>query len=288
MTLNTECLIWRAVLFLLILCVPGLAGGQNSGASGSGNYPAGYLEAAPGPPAGKAIRKYADDTGPEARKNFGVQPVHDNQMFAVFQADRFEYQAIEGEDFMLWDVMAWIGRDYNKLYLESEGSWLVDAEEFEELEVELLYGRSIDAFWDLQLGVRHDFEPNPERTFAAVGIQGLAPQWFEVDATVYVSEDGDLSAGLEAEYDLLLTQRLIVQPRLETALAVQQVEEYGVGQGFNDVELGLRLRYEIRREIAPYIGVSWKRKLGETADLAEKEGEDTDTTAFVAGIRFWF
>jgi copper resistance protein B len=209
-------------------------------------------------------------------------------MFAVFQADRFEYQAIEGEDFMLWDVMAWIGRDYNKLYLESEGSWLVDAEEFEELEVELLYGRSIDAFWDLQLGVRHDFEPNPERTFAAVGIQGLAPQWFEVDATVYVSEDGDLSAGLEAEYDLLLTQRLIVQPRLETALAVQQVEEYGVGQGFNDVELGLRLRYEIRREIAPYIGVSWKRKQGETADMAEKEGEDTDTTAFVAGIRFWF
>lgn len=288
MTLKTGSVIRRAAFFLLILCVPGMAFGQNSGASGSSQYPAGYHKAAPGPPGEKAIRKYADDTGPEARKNFGAQPVHDNEMFALFQADRFEYQAREGEDLMVWDVIAWIGGDYNKLYLESEGSWLVDAEEFEEIGVELLYGRSIDTYWDFQLGVRHDFKPDPDRSFAAIGVQGLAPYWFEVDATAYVSEDGDVSAGLEVEYDLLLTQRLIVQPRLETSLAVQEVEEYGVGQGFNDITLGLRLRYEIRREFAPYIGVSWTRKLGETADLAEKEGEDTDVTAFVAGIRFWF
>lgn len=288
MTLKTGSVIRRAVLFLLIFCIPAFAAEGASNISAKSQYPAGFHEAAPGPPAGKAIRKYADDTGPEARKNFGVQPVHDNQRFAVFQADRFEYQAIEGEDLMVWDVLTWMGSDYNKLYLKSEGSWLVDAEEFEEVEVELLYGRNIASFWDLQVGVRHDFEPNPERTFAAIGVQGLAPYWFEVDATAYVSEDGDVSAGLEAEYDLLLTQRLIVQPRIETAFAVQEVEEYGVGQGFNDITLGLRLRYEIRREFAPYIGVSWKRKLGETADLAEKEGEDTDATAFVAGIRFWF
>lgn len=288
MTLKTGSVIRGAALLLLILCVPGLAAGQDSNTSSSSQYPTGYHKAAPEPPKGKAIRKYADDTGTKARKNFGAQPVHDNEMFALFQADRFEYQAREGEDLMLWDGNAWIGGDYNKLYLESEGSWLVDAEEFEEIGVELLYGRSIDTFWDFQIGVRHDFEPDPERTFAAIGVQGLAPYWFEVDATAYVSEDGDVSAGLEAEYDLLITQRLIVQPRLETALAVHEVEAYGVGQGFNDITLGLRLRYEIRREFAPYIGVSWKRKLGETADLAEKAGADTDATAFVAGIRFWF
>ncbi|MDZ7830734.1 MAG: copper resistance protein B [Desulfobacterales bacterium] len=263
MKFKTGSVMRGAPWFLLLLCIPALAAGQNSSASGSSQYPAGYHETAPGPPADASIRKYADDTGPEARRNFGVQPVHDNEIFAVFQADRFEYQAIEGEDLMLYDVIAWIGEDYNKLYLESEGSWLVDAEEFEEVEVELLYGRNIASFWDFQVGVRHDFEPNPERTFAAVGIQGLAPYWFEVDATAYVSEDGDVSAGLEAEYDLLLTQRLIVQPRLETALAVQEVEEYGIGQGFNDITLGLvRLRYEIRREFAPYIGVFLEAETG--------------------------
>ena len=121
------------------------------------------------------------------------------------------------------------------------------------------------------------------------GLAGAgAPYWFEVEATAYISEDGDLSAALEAEYDLLLSQRLILQPRFETSIAVQEVEEYGVGQGINDIELGLRLRYEIRREFAPYIGVSWSRKIGETADLAEDEGEDTDVISFVAGVRVWF
>jgi copper resistance protein B len=119
-------------------------------------------------------------------------------------------------------------------------------------------------------------------------LEGLAPYWFEVEATGYVSEDGDVSAGLEAEYDLLLSQRLILQPRFETSVAVQQVKKYGVGQGINDIELGARLRYEFRRELAPYIGVSWHRKLGKTKDLAQEEGEDTDVISFVAGLRVWF
>jgi len=109
-----------------------------------------------------------------------------------------------------------------------------------------------------------------------------------MEATAYVSQDGDVSADLKIEYDLLLSQRLILQPRLDTGIAVQEVEEYGVGQGFTDIELGLRLRYEIRRQFAPYIGVTWSRKLGETADLAEAEGDDIETTSFVTGVRFWF
>ncbi len=222
------------------------------------------------------------------RKTSASRPVHDNQFFAVFRGDRFEYHTGEGKDSVIWDVQAWAGWDYNKVYLESEGAWLSDGEEVEEAELEVLYGRNIATFWDLQAGVRHDFKPEPSRTFAALGFQGLAPGWFEVDATAYVSEDGDVSGALEAEYDLLLSQRIVLQPRFETSIAIQSVDEYGVGQGFNDIELGARLRYEFRREFAPYLGVSWSRKLGETADLAEKGGEDVGFASFVAGIRFWF
>jgi copper resistance protein B len=181
-----------------------------------------------------------------------------------------------------------MGSDYNKLWLKSEGGWLTDEADFEEAQFELFFSRNIGSFWDAQIGLRHDFKPDPDRTFAALGIQGLAPYWFEVEATAYVSEDGDLSAALEAEYDLLLSQRLILQPRLETGIALQEVEKYGVGRGINDIEAGLRLRYEIRREFAPYIGVSWSRKLGDTADLARDEGESIDILSFVIGVKIWF
>ena len=203
-------------------------------------------------------------------------------------ADRLEYRVNSGKNDILWDVAGWIGSDYNKLYLESEGAWLVEESEVGEAEVELFYGRNVASFWDLRLGIRHDFKPDPDRTFAALGVEGMAPQWFEVEATAWLSEDGDLSAALEVEYDLLLTQRLILQPRLETSVAAQEVEKYGVGRGINDVELGLRLRYEIRRRFAPYIGVSWHRKIGDTADLARDEGEDVEASFFVLGTRMMF
>ena len=251
-------------------------------------FPADYHEVDTEPEVGQGIRKYAEDDQEGAQKNFGVQFVHDNEIFAVFRGDRLEYQTGEGNENLLWDVQAWVGSDYNKLWFKSEGTWLIDPEKFEEAETELFYSRNIATFWDLQIGMRHDFKPDPDRTFAAFGLEGLAPYWFEVEATAYISEDGDLSAGFEAEYDLLLSQRLILQPRFETSVAVQEVEKYGVGQGINDIELGARLRYEIRREFAPYIGVSWSRKLGETADLAQDEGEDTDVISFVAGVRVWF
>ena len=240
------------------------------------------------PEAGRGIRKYAEDAQDGGQKNFGRQFVHDNQVFAVLRADRLEYQTGEGNENVLWDAQAWVGADTNKLWFKSEGTWLLDEDKFEEAESELLYSRNIAAFWDLQIGIRHDFKPDPDRTFGALGFQGLAPYWFEVEATAYLSDDGDFSAGFETEYDLLLSQRLILQPRFETRVAVQEVEKYGVGQGINDIELGVRLRYEIRREFAPYIGVSWHRKLGETADLARDEGEDIDVISLVAGVRVWF
>ena len=272
------------VLQILLYCVSASAA-QNAATSSS--FPEGYSEAKP-PPAGKEIRKYADDqqTGPAS--NFGVVPVHDNQIFAMIQADRFEYQAREGSDLLLWDMQAWIGSDYNKLYLESEGEYLLDPEEFEEIGIELFYSRNVATFWDFRAGLRHDFKPDPDRSFAAFGVQGMAPYEFEIDATAYLSEDGDVSATLEAEYHILFTQRLILQPRLELSAALQEVEEYGVGQGLGGIELGLRLRYELSREFAPYIGIAWNRKLGDTDDFAEAEGEDTNVFSTIAGIRWWF
>jgi len=251
-------------------------------------FPAVYQEAGTDPERGRDIQKYAEDNQEGAQKNVGPQFVHDNEIFAVFRGDRLEFQTAEGNENLLWDVQAWAGSDYNKLWFKSEGTWLIDPETFEEAETELFYSRNIAKFWDLQIGVRHDFKPDPDRTFAALGFEGLAPYWFEIEATGYVSEDGDISAGFEAEYDLLLSQRLILQPRFETRIALQEVEKYGVGQGINDIELGARLRYEIQREFAPYIGVSWSRKLGETKDFAQEEGEDTDVISFVAGLRVWF
>ncbi len=218
---------------------------------------------------------------------FGGPPVHDNEIFAAFRADRLEHREQDGESVFLWDVTAWIGNDFHKLFLESEGERLSGGD-VAEAGVEVLYNRTVTGFWDLQLGVRHDFEPRPTRTFAAMGVQGLAPYWFEVDATVYVSEDGEISAKMEVEYDLLLSQRLILQPRFETSMALQEVSEYGIGSGINGIELDLRLRYEIRRKFAPYVGVSWHRLFGKTADFAEAGGESVDTVAWIAGVKLWF
>jgi copper resistance protein B len=219
--------------------------------------------------------------------DFGAKAVHDNEIFYMLMADRMENHWKDEKDILIWDVSAWLGNDYNKLYLESEGEKLTDGAA-EEVNLEVFYNRTINTFWDLQLGLRHDFQPSPSRTHLALGFQGLAPYWFEVDATGYVSEDGDVSAAVEAEYDLMLTQRLVLQPRLEIQVAVQDVPEYGIGSGINAVELGARLRYEIRRKFAPYIGVSWHRKTGQTAEMARDEDEEVESAAFVAGIRMWF
>ncbi|MFO7803817.1 MAG: copper resistance protein B [Desulfovermiculus sp.] len=257
--------------------------------AGKPKYPADYHEIQTDPQEGEGIQKYAVDGQEGPRKNFGIQPIHDNPVFATFMADRFEHQWREkDEEIVLWDVIGWVGNDSNKLFLKSEGEYSLDHDDVEEAGVELLYGRTMSKFWDLQAGIRHDFEPNPSRTFLALGFQGLAPLWFEVDTTAYLSEDGDLSAKIEAEYEMLLTQRLALAPRLEAGLSAQDVPEYETWQGITDITLGCRLMYHIRREFAPYIGVSWNRKLGQTGHMVDKEGGDVDSTGFVAGLRFWF
>jgi copper resistance protein B len=150
----------------------------------------------------------------------------------------------------------------------------------------------ISPFFYFQVGGRYQRvsgnSSDHSRGFGVIGVEGLAPYWFSIEPALFISQDGDVSARLEAEYDLLLTQRLIAQPRFEVNVAAQEVKKFGVGRGFNDVELGLRLRYEIRRQFAPYIGVSWTRLLGETADLVRQEGSPVDTLVFVVGVRLWY
>ena len=214
-------------------------------------------------------------------------PVMDEPVFPFLLLDRLEYRWREGKDVRAWDFQGWVGGDYNKLWLKSEGEDERGGPT-EQSDVELLYSRLISPFWHLQGGLRYEERPSPSRTSLALGVQGLAPYWFEVEATGYVSEKGKFSAQLEAEYDFLLTQRLILQPLVETTFAGSADEERGVGRGFNDIEVGLRLRYEFRRQFAPYVGITWSRKLGDTADLARRANEDVTERAVVAGLRVWF
>ncbi|HBK93151.1 MAG TPA: copper resistance protein CopB [Parvularcula sp.] len=203
-------------------------------------------------------------------------------------AERLEYQTNDGAPALLFDGQGWWGADSNKLWLKSEVVRDFNARRFNEAELQALWSRPITRLFDLQAGVRHDFVRGADRTFGVIGVQGLAPYWFEIDAAIFVSGAGDVSARFESEYDLLLTQRLIVQPRTELNFAVQEVAEIGVGSGLSTAEFGVRLRYEISRRFAPYAGVNWERAIGETADLERAGGEDIGAVSFVAGLRLWF
>ena len=207
--------------------------------------------------------------------------------YIFFQADQFEYRAQDGDDSLKWDAQGWVGGDYEKLWLKTEGAKRIGGK-VEDAEAQLLYSRLLTDFFDVQAGVRYDPEPHPRRGYAVLGVQGLAPYYFETDVALFLSNEGELSGRFSAEYELLLTQRLILQPSAEVNLSAQDTKARGIGVGVNDIELGLRLRYELRREFAPYIGVNWERKLGQTADIARRDGEDIDIPSLVAGIRFWF
>ncbi|HXV37828.1 MAG TPA: copper resistance protein B [Myxococcota bacterium] len=219
-------------------------------------------------------------------------PPMEPMLFHFAQVDQLEWRANDGHDLFRWDLHGWWGSDENKLWLKSEGDARTSRPSGGDAEIQLLYGRMISDFWDLQLGVREDFlygaGSDHERTLAVLGLDGLAPYWFELEPALFVSDDGDFSARLTALYELRVTRRLVAQPRLEVNVAANNARKFGVRRGFNDVELGLRLRYEWFRAGAPYVGVNWLRVLGNTADLARDHGDDIDALGFVAGIRFQF
>ena len=208
-------------------------------------------------------------------------------IFWAFEADQFEHRNQDGRDIFVWEAQGWIGTDRNKLSLKTQGE-VPYGKNPESAEVQFLYKRMISRFFDAQLGIRHDIYPNPDRTYLALGVQGLAPQWFEIDGTIFVSHKGKASLRFEAEYDVLLTQKLILSPNLELNVAFEDDKAIDLGSGLAKMEMGLRLRYHINRDIAPYIGVNWDRKFGETADLARAEHEDASEVSLVIGLRLSF
>lgn len=201
--------------------------------------------------------------------------------------DFAEFQARKGRDGYRWAGEAWFGGDIDRLLIKTEGEGTF-GEPVEDLEIQALYSRAISPFWNAHVGVRHDIVPNPSRTYAVLGIEGIAPYWFHLTGQMFFSDKGDLRARLEGSYDERITQRLILQPRAEFNISAQDMPAIGVGSGLTDFELGARLRYEIRREFAPYVGVEWSKKTGETARLARLAGEDPEAVSFVAGLRVWF
>lgn len=213
---------------------------------------------------------------------------HGNQINSLILGERFEFQSNDGDPLAVWEAQGWVGGDEQKLWVKTEGEFESDDNRFEEAEVQLLYSRAVHAFWDFQAGIRQDFKPDPSRTYAVVGFQGLAPYWFELDTQLFLSDRGDVSARLEVEYELRLTQRLILQPRVELNAAFSDDLRTGVGSGLSTADAGLRLRYEIRREFAPYFGVGWNLAFGETKDLIRAENGDGNQLSWVAGVRFWF
>lgn len=246
----------------------------------AGNAPA------PAPPGDHyADRQFAPDEMARARAE--MMRESGGQTFYQVMLNLAEYRVQQGRDGYRWDGEAWVGGDIDRLWLKSEGEGAF-GDDVESAEVQALYSRAIDPYFNLQAGLRQDFGPGPDRTYATVGFEGLAPYMFEVEGALFLSTKGDLLARLEGYYDQRLTQRLILQPRVELNLSAQDVPENRIGSGLVDAELGLRLRYEVTRQFAPYIGVSYDAKTGRTADFARAAGEDPTATSFVAGVRLWF
>ena len=191
-----------------------------------------------------------------------------------------------GEDGYLWDAQAWYGGDINRFVLKTEGEGKFGGT-LEDAELQALYSRAIGPFFDLQTGIRFDAEPD-SRTHLVIGIQGLAPYMFHIDGAMFLSDRGDLTARIEAEYDQRITQRLILQPRIEMEFSAQDVPEREIGTGITKIEPGLRLRYEIAKEFAPYVGIEYEAKIGETADLSRITDEEPDGIKALIGVRTWF
>lgn len=189
-------------------------------------------------------------------------------------------------DISSWNADVWLGKNLDKLWLKTEGEF-VDGQR-EESELQVLYSHAIAPYWDLQTGWRGDFNQDQNQHWFTVGLQGLAPYFFEIDSALYFGEGGQTALRIDAEYELMLTQKLILSPELETTLYSHNTPKYEQGSGLAKIDAGLRLRYEIRREFAPYIGVNWSKKYGNTADLARRATSDVETMEWLIGVKLWY
>lgn len=258
------------------------AAAPSTGESGQmGGTERGAMQGGKAPSDARDPHAYAEGNG------FGsMRPdMGDDDYFGQFLVDRFEGANTDQGSAVFYDALAWYGSVYNRAWLKADGERDGDTST---ARTELLWGHAVAPFWETQLGVRYDTGAGPDRPWLAFGIQGIAPYRFNVEATAYFGEEGRSAARIEINYEWLFTQRLILQPRFETNLYGKSDAERGRGSGLSDIAVGLRLRYEIRREFAPYIGIERVQKFGGTADLARAAGNDAGETLYVAGLRLWF
>jgi copper resistance protein B len=234
------------------------------------------------PPDARDPYAYSDgyDFGPIPRSKMG-----DEDNFGALWVDRLESVSTRNNTAMTYDWQAWYGQTYDRALIRAEGE--IEDGKFKDARNELLWAHAITAYWDSQLGIRYDSGKGTDRGWLAFGVQGLAPYWLYVEATAYVSEQGRTAFRLETEYDLLLTQKLILQPRVEMNFYSQRDDSRDVSSGLSNLEAGLRLRYEFRREFAPYVGVEWASRFGSAADNMRASGKDAGEARLVAGVRFW-
>jgi copper resistance protein B len=223
-------------------------------------------------------------------------PVNDQEHRLFTLIDVLEYRprtgGSQGHDDYRWDIEGWYGGDYNRVWFKSEGQKDTAFKADYDLDFQLLYGRFIQKYYDFQIGPRVETQTfrgrNVTRGLGVIGIEGLVPYNYDFESSLFIDQNGALSVRLAFTKDLLLTQRLIIQTRFETNAAIQRVEEFTTGSGLNNLEFGTRLRYEIRREFAPYVGISLDRSFGETATLVRQEGGNPSQVRFVVGVRAWF
>lgn len=228
---------------------------------------------------------------PDYSDGYSAGPMHgmdmaDNASYGMLLLDQLEYAHGRRDNATFIDGEAYYGTDLDKLWLKAEGEH--SGGKLQDLRTEALWDHAYATYFSSQLGLRHDLGEGADRTWAAFGVQGLAPYWFETEAMLYVGSGGRTAVRLQAEYEALLTQRLILQPKFEVNLYGRDDPQSGIGAGLSDAEFGLRLRYEIRREFAPYIGIVYRQRYGRTVDFDRALGEPASDTQFVAGILFWF
>jgi copper resistance protein B len=219
------------------------------------------------------------------REMIEMMQMDDAASFGMVKLDQLEWSRVAGEGSTALEADAWYGKDYNKIWLKAEGE--IAGGDYDG-RTELLWDHALTRWFNLQSGVRQDFGAGSARSWLAVGVQGLAPYWIEVEAAAYVGDAGRVALRLTAEYDWLLTQRLILQPEIDVDIYGEDDRENRIGAGVAETELSLRLRYEVQREFAPYIGVVWSRRHGDTAAFERAAGDDPDVLYFSLGLRAWF
>lgn len=257
--------------------------GMDHGTDGANGMEMGPMQGGSPPPGARDPNAYSGGYGPGPIPRPRMGDEHNMGMLLI---DRLEAVRARDNTSTAYDVQAWYGRDYNRAVVKAEGD--IDQGRLQDARTELLWGHAIATHWDSQLGIRYDSGIGPGRGWLAFGVQGLAPYWFDVEATAYVGDKGRTALRLATSYDVLLTQKLILQPRLDANFYGKRDPEREIGSGLSDASVGIRLRYEVRRELAPYIGVEWGGKFGGTADYARLASQRTTETRFVAGIRAWF